>query len=77
MVGVMATAQILETEDLLRITQLTKPADVERVLTQQGIKVFRGRKGCIWTTLDLINKAGGIRSPGETADAYDPEDLIG
>lgn len=73
----MNTAEILETEDLLRITKLTKVGDVERVLQQQGIKIFRGRRGAIWTTLALINKAGGIETIAPAADApYNPEDLI-
>jgi hypothetical protein len=73
----MSTAEILDTEDLLRITKLTKPGDAERVLTAQGIKVFRGRRGCIWTTLDLINQAGGIKTAAPNDDTYDPDELIG
>lgn len=57
----MSIDGILLTDDLKRITKLTKPGDIERVLTQQGIKVFRGRQGVIWTTMDLINHAGGMR----------------
>lgn len=71
----MSTAEILETEDLLRITGLTKPGDAERVLTEQGIKVFRGRRGCIWTTMALINHAGGIKT-AENNEKYLAEDVI-
>lgn len=54
------TAGILTFEDLKRITGYGRRADVERTLLEQGIRVFRGRAGP-WTTVDLINQAGGLR----------------
>lgn len=71
----MSTAGILFIDDLKAITQLEKPGDIERTLVAQGIKIFRGRRGVIWTTLALVNAAGGIR-PGPSDDNYDPEALI-
>jgi len=53
-------AGILTFEDLKRITGYGRRADVERTLHEQGIRVFRGRAGP-WTTVDLINQAGGLR----------------
>lgn len=53
-------AGILTFEDLKRITGYGRRADVERTLQEQGIRVFRGRSGP-WTTVDLINQAGGLR----------------
>lgn len=73
----MSTVGIIETEDLKHITKLTKAGDIERVLTKQGIKIFRGRHGVIWTTLDLINKAGGINISNRSDGTYDPESVIG
>lgn len=73
----MSTSGVLETEDLLKITKLTRPGDVKRCLTRQGIKVFDGRDGAVWTTLDLINKAGGIKTPVHNEDFYDTEQVIG
>lgn len=54
------TAGILTFEDLKRITGYGRRADVERTLIEQGIRLFRGRTGP-WTTVDLINQAGGLR----------------
>lgn len=66
----MSAAKVLEFDELQRITGYTRRADVERSLRSQGIKIFTGRKGP-WTTLDLVNQAGGIR-PADTDD-YGPE----
>ena len=51
---------VLTFEDLKRITGYARRADVERTLHEQGIRLFRGRTGP-WTTVDLINQAGGLR----------------
>ncbi|SFI44036.1 hypothetical protein SAMN05216602_1486 [Pseudomonas argentinensis] len=50
---------MLTFDDLKRITGYRRRADVERTLQQQGIRLFRGRAGP-WTTVDLVNQAGGI-----------------
>ena len=55
----MSAVQILEFEDLQRVTGYSRRADVERTLRLQGIRIFTGRKGP-WTTIDLINQAGGL-----------------
>lgn len=49
---------ILTFEDLKQITGYQRRTEVERSLKAQGVKVFRGRVGP-WTTVSLINKAGG------------------
>lgn len=51
---------VLTFKDLQRITGYNRRADVEKALLGQGIKLFRGRIGP-WTTLDLINQAGGVK----------------
>lgn len=66
----MSAAKVLEFDELQRITGYTRRADVEKSLRSQGIKIFTGRKGP-WTTLDLVNQAGGIR-PADNDD-YGPE----
>lgn len=71
------TPAILDTEDLKRLTKLERPGDIERVLSRQGIKVFRGRHGSIFTTIDLVNHAGGLHAAGNREDIYDPESIIG
>ena len=55
-----APSGVLTFEDLKRITGYARRADVERALHEQGIRLFRGRTGP-WTTVELINQAGGLR----------------
>jgi Domain of unknown function (DUF4224) len=55
----MSAARVLEFEDLQRLTGYSRRSDVERALRSQGIRIFIGRRGP-WTTLDLINQAGGL-----------------
>jgi len=50
---------LIETRDLLTLTGYQKPADAARCLRKQGIKIFEGKDGP-WTTLALINAAGGL-----------------
>ncbi|MCW8275546.1 hypothetical protein IMF27_07400 [Pseudomonas sp. PCH199] len=52
---------VLVFADLQRITGYQRRSDVERSLAEQGIRFFRGRCGP-WTTIDLINYAGGLRT---------------
>ncbi|WP_341522179.1 DUF4224 domain-containing protein [Pseudomonas sp. G.S.17] len=66
----MSAARVLEFEDLQRVTGYSRRSDVERALRSQGIRMFIGRKGP-WTTLDLINQAGGLK-PVES-DNYDAD----
>lgn len=63
---------VLTFEDLQHITGYQRRSDVERCLVEQGVKIFRGRSGP-WTTLDLINKAGGIKP--EADNKYDADIL--
>lgn len=74
MTATMSTdqANILTTPQLQIITGYTRPADVERCLRRQGIKVFKGRCGP-WTTLTLVNAAGGIN---EMQDANSAENEL-
>lgn len=53
-------SNVLTFDDLKRITGYARRADVERTLSEQGIRIFRGRTGP-WTTVELINQAGGLR----------------
>lgn len=65
---------ILTFEHLRAITKLERAGDVTRCLRNQGIAVFYGKGGEPWTTLDLINHAGGI-ALGKSAndEPYGPE----
>lgn len=63
---------ILTFQDLQSITGYNRRADVERILLDQGVRIFRGRTGP-WTTLDLINQAGGVKPASQ--ERYDVDIL--
>lgn len=65
-------SEVLNFEDLQRITGYQRRSDVERTLVRQGIRLFRGKSGP-WTTIDLINRAGGV-GPGQP-ERYDADIL--
>jgi hypothetical protein len=65
---------LLTFEDLCSVTGLTRPGDVVRCLQKQDIAVFYGKGGKPWTTIDLINKAGGlVRAEAANDEPYSPE----
>jgi len=66
------TRNVLSFEDLQRITGYQRRSDVERSLHDQGIRMFRGKAGP-WTTIDLINRAGGVGHGRQ--DRYDADIL--
>lgn len=55
-----AVPGVLTFQDLQHVTGYQRRSDVERSLIDQGVRIFRGRCGP-WTTIDLINQAGGIK----------------
>lgn len=63
---------ILTFQDLQSITGYNRRADVERILLDQGVRLFRGRTGP-WTTLELINQAGGVKPASQ--ERYDVDIL--
>lgn len=63
---------ILTFQDLQSITGYNRRADVERILLDQGVRIFRGRAGP-WTTLELINQAGGVKPASQ--ERYDVDIL--
>lgn len=68
---------LVETEDLLAITGCKHAGDAARKLREQGIKVFDGRKGRPWTTIELINAAGGLLQQPAAANSppLSPDDI--
>ena len=66
------TTGVLTFQDLQHITGYQRRSDVERSLIAQGVRLFRGRTGP-WTTLDLINHAGGVASA--SPERYDTDIL--
>lgn len=69
----MKNSSIVTCDELQMITGYSRPADISRTLREQGIKVFVGRNGP-WTTLDLINSAGGLHAAANN-EAYSPNIL--
>jgi hypothetical protein len=57
-------------ESLRVLTGYERRSDIERSLQSQGIHFFYGRNG-LWTTLTLINYAGGAGTAN--SEHYDAE----
>lgn len=66
---------IVNTVDLKAILGYTRAADIERCLRDQGITVFWSRLGP-WTTIELINQAGGLKPANNDDEHFKPEDVI-
>lgn len=66
---------LVECADLLALTGYEKPGDAARCLRKQGIRVFEG-KGGIWTTVELINAAGGIVAGPAKNEPFDPAEVL-
>ncbi len=61
----------LQFADLQQLTGYNRLSDVERCLEQARIPYFRG-KGGVWTTMGLIEAAGGLK-PANADSPYDPD----
>lgn len=68
---------VLAFADLCAAYGYGRAADVRRCLTRDGIRYFEGKDGP-WTTMDLINAAGGLRAntAPNPADPYNPDELV-
>ncbi len=55
-------------DELKERTGYQRRGDVENCLKKQGIRFFIGRAG-VWTTVDLVNAAGGLQAPAKS-EAY-------
>lgn len=51
---------LITADELQRVTGFDQDAALKRALTRAGIAWFPGKGGRPWTTLGLINKAGGL-----------------
>ncbi|UYF99368.1 hypothetical protein [Halomonas sp. GD1P12] len=69
----MSLQNVIDCEEIKAITGYQRPADAARCLREQGVVVFNGRRGP-WTTIDLINKAGGIEAA--TPHELSPSDIL-
>jgi hypothetical protein len=63
---------VLTCEHLLALTGYERVGDLKRALDTQHIRYFLGRDGAVWTTIDLVNAAGGMVR-GAAAEPLDPE----
>lgn len=69
---------VLQFEDL---QQLCKPGENPRLATveawarRQGIHYRYDARGGIWTTLDALNAAIGLKAAND-GEVYNPEDLV-
>lgn len=68
---------LLSCEDLLLATGFERIGDMRRALDQAGIRYFLGRAGRPWTTMDLLNAAGGlVPTSGQNDGVIRPEDFF-
>lgn len=54
-------------DDLRALTGYERAADIEKCLQRNRIPYFYGRAG-VWTTLALVNAAGGLRTEAPEGD---------
>ena len=59
----------LTTEQLSLLTGYERASDLKRALDAQGIRYFWGKGGRIWTTIDLVNAAGGLLPAATTSQS--------
>ena len=71
----MLHGSILTADELLQITGYSRDGDLKSAFTRNGISWLTGKGGRPWTTLDLINKAGGLTPVvAGNEPAYNPDD---
>lgn len=56
----MPAGGVLTCADLLRATGYDRVGDLRRSLDAQRVRYFLGKGGAVWTTIDLLNAAGGL-----------------
>jgi len=65
--------QILTVEQLADATGYERWGDISRSLQQHGIHYFIGKGGRPWTTVDLVNAAGGLNPSQQNTEYYSPD----
>lgn len=68
-------AHLIQFDELQQVTGYTRQADVERCLKRQGVRFFYGRHG-IWTTLESLNAALGVKVANDESGPYSPEEVL-
>lgn len=69
-------SRMLSVEDLAAVTGYDRWGDITRSLNEQGIKYFIGKGGRPWTTIDLVNAAGGLDQNGGMQPLFYSPDSI-
>lgn len=52
--------KLIKFKELQEITGYKRASDIEGALKAEGIACFHGKDNTVWTTLDIINAAGGL-----------------
>ena len=68
--------QILTVHELVALTGCERWGDVTRSLSEQGIRFFLGKGGDLWTTIDLVNAAGGLSPDGSERTQYYSSNIL-
>lgn len=64
---------VLTFQQLQEITGYKRAGDVERCLKRQGVRYLYGKDG-VWTTLEAVNEACGVKPAGDSQpDLYSPD----
>ena len=59
---------IVNSEDLQKATGYDRPCDIEKCLRKNGVRVLYGKNGTVFTTIDAINAALGLKPGSEQTD---------
>lgn len=72
----MSAAGVMTCADLLAVTKYERVGDLRRALEAQHIRYFLGKGGEPWTTIGLIEAAGGL-APASASNhpTYSPDDV--
>lgn len=62
---------LITADELAQVTGYDQDAALKRALTQAGIVWFPGKNGRPWTTITLINAAGGLKLSGNDEGLYE------
>lgn len=72
----MTPSSVLTCDQLLELTKYERPGDLRRALDAQHIRYFIGKGGEPWTTIGLIEAAGGLApSSASNQGHYSPDDV--
>jgi hypothetical protein len=64
---IAGSSRLLSAAQLMQVTGYERFGDLTRSLDQQGIRYFIGKGGRPWTTVDLVNAAGGLNPDGQSS----------